>query len=198
MKCLKMLGLAAAAVTALLAFASSASATTLEIEGVTQNKETSIVASLAPGTTATLVDEGGTTTDTCNTSEVKGETESPFTAEGTKPIGGPVTSLTFGGCSHTTDVLKPGKLFVSWIEGTTNGTVVSKEAEVLVRSTVFGINATCKTGTGTTIGTLTGVKTGHATMDIDATNVLDCGILGKSSWIGTYTVTSPTGLGVAK
>jgi hypothetical protein len=103
--------------------------------------------------------------------------------------------MAFTGCSHTTKVLKSGKLSIAWIAGTTNGTVSLTETEVTFQSTVFGISAVCKAGTGTDIGTLTGVKEGHATLHIDATKTLDCGaFLGKSSWTGTYTVTSPTGL----
>jgi hypothetical protein len=68
--------------------------------------------------------------------------------------------------------------------------VKSSGAEVTVVSTFFGASATCKTGAGTTIGTLTGVSAGDATMDINAT--INCGILGNSAWTGTYTVTSAT------
>ena len=54
----------------------------------------------------------------------------------------------------------------------------------------------CKTGEGTAIGNLTGVASGHATMEINAT--LNCGPhLSSARWTGTYTVTSPTGLGVS-
>jgi hypothetical protein len=199
MKYLKMLGLAAVAAMALMAFigAGTASATTLDKEGVVQNKSVSIIATLEAGSSATLVDEGGSTTDTCHTSEVQGATEPPYTAAS---VGGAISHLTFGECSHTTKVLKNGKLSVSWIKGTNNGTVTSSEAEVTVVSTVFGISAICKTGAGTDIGTITGAatSTSHAKMDITAKNVLDCGILGKSSWTGTYIVTSPTGLRVTE
>jgi hypothetical protein len=199
MKYLKMLGLAAVAAAALMAIVgvTAASATTLEIGGVKQTGAVTIGATLKPGTSATLVDEFGTTTDTCTESTVHGKTTT-FTATGTNEIDGKVETLTFGKCSHTTTVINPGVLYVGWIKGTTNGTVTSAGAEVTVNSTFFGASAICKTGTGTDIGTLTGVKTTaeHATMDIDATKNLNCGILGNSSWTGTYTVTTPTGLGV--
>jgi hypothetical protein len=193
MKHLKILGLMAVAAMAVMAFtAASASATTLEIGGVAKNEAITLKSSLKTGTSAILKDEFGTTTDTCTTSTVEGKT-STFTGAA---VSGPISSLTFSNCTHTTTVLKPGKLSVTWISGTTNGTVSSSEAEVTVFSTFFGASATCKTGAGTDIGTLTGVKatTEHATMDINGT--IPCGILGNSSWTGTYTVTSPTGLGV--
>ena len=195
MKYLKMLGLTAVAAVALMAFASAASATTFEVTGVKQTSNITLHATLEEGTSAILKDEAGTTTDTCTTSTVHGTTTS-FTAAGTGAIGGPITTLTFGNCSHTTDVIAPGSLSVSWIKGTTNGTVTSSNAEVTVRSTFFGVNATCKTGAGTDIGTLTGKAStaGKATMDINGT--ISCGILGNSSWTGSYWITSPHNLGV--
>jgi hypothetical protein len=50
-------------------------------------------------------------------------------------------------------------------------------------------------GTGTDVGTLTGVKEGTATMDINA--ILNCGFfLPSAKWQATYTVTNPANLGV--
>jgi hypothetical protein len=189
MKYLKMLGLAAVAAMALMAIgASTASAvTTLEIGGVTQNKSVSITATLASGTSALLKDSAGSTTDTCTSSEVKGSTTA------FDPPSGPISTLTFANCTHTTKVIAPGSLSVAWTSGT-NGTVTSSNAEVTVQSTAFGVSAICKTGGGTAIGTLTGVSSGKATMDINGK--ISCGILGTATWTGTYTVTSPEGLGV--
>ena len=196
MKYLKMLGLAAIAAMALLAFvgAGTASATTLEVKGVKQTGSVAIKASLKAGTSAILKDKNGTTNDTCTGSTVEGST----TVTTGTAVSGPINKggLTFTGCSHTTHVLKEkeGTLKVEWTSGT-NGKVISSGAEVTVVSTVFGASAVCKTGAGTEVGTLTGVAAGQATMHINATT-LDCGILGTSSWTGTYVVTSPEGLGV--
>jgi hypothetical protein len=194
MKYLKMIGLAAIAAAALMAFvgAGTASATTLAVGGTAQTNSVSITATLASGTSALLKDEFGTTTDTCTTSEVKGATEGTFT--GTS-VGGKISTLTFSNCSHTTTVIATGSLKVEAPSGG-NGTVSSSGAEVTVQSTFFGASAICKTGAGTKIGTLTGTTdtTKHAVMDINAS--INCGILGAASWTGTYTVTSPTGLSV--
>jgi hypothetical protein len=171
MKYLKMLGLAAVAAMALMAFAASASATTLEVNGVTQNKSVSLESTLKAGTSAILKDEFGTTTDTCTVSTVSGST--------TKfdPPSGPVSALTFSSCTHTTTVIAKGNLSVAWTSGT-NGTVSSNGAEVTVQSTFFGASAVCKTG--------------DATVDINAK--INCGILGASTWTGTYTVTKVNGV----
>jgi hypothetical protein len=194
MKYLKMLGLAAIAAAALMAVAASASATTLEVGGTAKNSAVGISASLKSGTSALLQDEFGTTTDTCTESAVAGETtwvkhaNGELTHEkytGTK-VGGPVSTLTFAKCTHTTTVIARGNLFVHWTSGT-NGTVSSNGAEVTVQSTFFGASAICKTGEGTNIGTLTGVSSGSAIIDISAK--INCGILGSSSWTGTYEAT---------
>jgi hypothetical protein len=197
MKHLKMFGLAVFAAMAVAAFvgAGTASATTLEIGGVTQNTSVTIQASLEQGTSALLKDSAGTTTDTCVASSVHGSTSSPYSAA---TVQGALTEkengLSFSSCSHTTKTLASGSLSISSIEGSTHGTLSSSGAEVTVVSTAFGASAVCKTGSGTHIGTLTGVKEGHATMDVNAK--INCGILGTATWTAAYTVTTPTGLGV--
>jgi hypothetical protein len=195
MKYVKMLGLAAVAAMAFMAFAAgSASATTLEVNGTTQNSAITLTASLEPGSTATLRDTDNLTQDTCTESHVHGTTVAPFT--GTS-VGGPIEELSFGGCTHTTHVLKKGSLSVSHITGTTDGTVTSTGAEVTVQSTIFSISIICKTGAGVDIGTLTGkTNNEHATMDIDA--VVNCGFfVPTAKWEGEYLITKPTGLGVS-
>src|SRR5215212_10282270 len=117
---LKTFCLAAAAVAgAVLAMAGAASATVLSIGGVAQNKSVTIEATLKSGTSAILKDKNGTTNDTCTGSVVKGSTEGSF--EGST-VGGKVSALTFSGCSHTTDVINNGSLWIAWTSGT-NGTV---------------------------------------------------------------------------
>ncbi len=192
MKYLKMLGLAAVAAMAMTAFtAGSASATTLEIGGVTQNGSVAISASLEGGTSAVLSRTDGSLANTCTKSTVKGSTETVTGATVTGAIA--KNDLTFTSCTRPVEVHKGGTLHVAHTSGT-NGTVTSSGAEVTV-SSIFG-TLNCKTGEGAHLGTLTGVKEGHATMDISA--VLNCGIVPSATWNGTYTVTSPTGLGVTK
>jgi hypothetical protein len=191
MKYLKILGLAAMAAMALTAFvgAGTASAETLWYTTADGTLDTlkvgsEIDASLEAGTSAILKDQSSTTIDTCTSSTVKGKVESNGT-----PASGKVSSLTFGGCSHTTKVIAPGSLTIS-----PTGAVTSAEAEVTVVSTVFGASCIAKTGSGTSIGTLKDApsSTGHATLTINAS--LSMGICGTATWTGSYTVTTPTGL----
>ena len=202
MKYLKMLGLAAVAAMALTAFtAGSASATTLEVGGVSKNATVTIEASLKSGNSAVLKDTEGFSSNTCTSSIVHGSTTSSTTKGVTthnsftgEELTGPLTAeeggLKFSGCAREVKVHKSGTLHIKWTSGT-NGTVSSSGAEVTTGSLFGTLN--CKTGTGTHLGTLTGVSAGNATMDINAT--LSCsGISAK--WEATYVVTSPAGLGV--
>jgi hypothetical protein len=192
MKYLKMLGLAAVAAMALMAVgAGSASATTLTKTGVTQSTSVTITASLEPGTTALLATTSGGFANTCSESHVHGETVAPFSGA---VIGGPITELSFSGCTTSPVVVDTmGSLSIERIGATNNGTVRSAGAKVTVPSP-FG-PLTCSTGAGTDIGTLTGSSTGAGTMDIKA--VLNCGFLVPSAkWEGSYIVTEPHSLGV--
>ncbi|HEY5943195.1 MAG TPA: hypothetical protein VIT89_10080 [Solirubrobacterales bacterium] len=191
---LKALGLAAVAAMALTAFtAGSASATTLEVGGVKQNKAVTLEGSLKAGTSTLWMRTDGSFANTCSGSTVKGSTVTPFTGT---TLTGPSSSLSFPICDRPATAHKAGTLHVESIAGTTDGTVSSSGTEVTVGS-IFG-TLNCKTSSGVDIGTLTGTDgtpSTHAEMDINA--VLDCGFLVPSaSWKGTYVVTSPTGLGV--
>jgi hypothetical protein len=170
--------------------ACSASATTLEVSGFPKNSQVSIIASLASGTSLKLESVAFAEVETCTTSELKGSTSvfSGTTASGS------VSSFTLGNCTHTTTVLKAGTFTIGAISGTTNGTITFANTEVTVVSTALGISQVCKSGAGT-YGSITGVKSGNATIDISGT--LYCGAwLPETRWIATYSVTSPTGLGV--
>jgi hypothetical protein len=160
-----------------------ASATTVEVKGVAQNKSASATGTLAAGSSLILKDEFGTTTDTCTTSTIKGATEGTYTGAS---VGGKVSTMTYSGCSHTVHVLKNGSMSFVWTSGT-NGFATSKESEVTIVSTFFGASAVCKTGTGTQIGTITGVKEGNVTLHINGT--INCGILGNAKLTGTFTGT---------
>jgi hypothetical protein len=194
MKYLKMLGLAAVAAMALMAIgAGTASATTLEVTGVTKNEPVTITASLLSGSSALLQTTSGAFANTCTESHVLGVTVAPYS--GTR-VGGPISSLSFTKCTSSPVVVDAaGSLSVEYTSGT-NGTVRSSGAKVTVPSPLGG-TLTCVTGENTDIGTLTGKATGFATMDINA--VLNCGFLAPSStWTGTYEITTPHALGVEK
>lgn len=211
MKYMKMLGLAAIAAAALMAFvgASSASATVLckvTPEGAnatcpsTQDYPagTKIESTLEAGTTA-ILESGSTVLDTCTASTVAGETKT--TGSATETVKGPITTLSWGTaatpCSKTTDTISKGELEIHWIKGTHNGTLVGKGSEVTI-NTIFG---TCVYGssTGITFGT---VESGSpAKIAINAVVPKISGNFAcpeTSRWTANYTVTSPTPLYVGQ
>ena len=198
MKYLKVLGLAAVAAMAMMAFAvGSASATTLEETGVTKNSTVTITASLKPGSSAILKDTAGFSQNTCTSSHVHGHTTIFTGTVVTGPLTGhktvePENGLSFGGCTRTVKVHDPGTLEIDWTSGT-DGSVASEEAEVTVGSAIGTL--VCKTGETTKLGTLKGVASGNATMEVNA--VINCGIVPSAKWEATYEVTSPHGLGVS-
>ncbi|HEY5941674.1 MAG TPA: hypothetical protein VIT89_02280 [Solirubrobacterales bacterium] len=192
MKSLKMLGLAAVAAMAFTAFAvSSASATTLEVGGVTQAGAVTITASAEESTTLARTD--GTFANTCTVSHVHGTT----TVLTGLTITGPISSLTLTNCARPVTVHKPGAFEIIHIPGTTDGTVYWENSETTMGSPFGTLN--CKTGATTHVGILTGVDgtpSTHATVDINA--VTNCGFLVPSAtWKGSLWITTPTGLGVS-
>ena len=193
MKYLKTIGLAAVAAMALMAFTvGAASATTLEVNGVTQNGPVTITGKLATSTVATLKTTSGSSENKCKGSHVSGTTSSytgtSMTGSLEKAAGG---SLTFEECENSVVVHKGGTLHITHIAGTTNGTVTSSGAEVTSWSPVFETYLNCKTGTGVHLGTLTG-----GVLSINA--VLNCGFFVPSAqWIGQYTVTTAKGENLA-
>jgi len=184
----KSLASALLAALALMAFASTASATTLEIGGVKQAGAITIHATAE--STMLLAATGGGFANTCPESTLHVVTTTPFS--GTR-VGGPLT-LTVGKCTDTVSVDTGGYLEIEWISGTTNGTLFSKSARITSDSP-FGYLDCTTSAAGTDIGSLTGKVSEHATLDINA--VLNCGFfLPSAKWEGTYWVTTPTGLGV--
>ena len=207
MKYVKMLGLAAIAAAALMAFvgASTASATVLcKTPGTGTPTGTTCPASWAypAGTKITAENSGVVKLDTtfktveCNKSTLSGETSNEGSA--TETVTGPEAgaSLTFTECNCTVNVLKPGTLETHWISGSHNGTLTGNNSEVTVScSTIFG-NVHCIYVTeNDDLGELTGgapaIFHSKATISRKPTNGL-CSE--ESTWTATYTITSPNPL----
>jgi hypothetical protein len=195
MKHSKRIALAALATMALtaLAAAPSASATTLAVGGVAQNRSVTIHLTLRTGTSLLLTDTFRNEVSTCTESTWHAVTETPFTSTGTNSIGGRVGSLSTSNCNPGAEVVhRAGTLSVqARTSDNGNGTVFSSGAEWTTPSP-FG-TLTCTTN-NTDLGTLTGVNSGNATLDVNA--VVTCSGIGTEKVNGTYTVTVPAGLDV--
>jgi hypothetical protein len=211
MKYLKMLGLAAVAAMALMAFAGAgtASATVLckknptavppAVTGTECPKgedypSGTVIDGSQTTATAILETTGGSTLDTCTGSTVKGKTST--TGGATATVTGPIEELTWTGCTFPTSTVTKGSLEIHWIPGTHNGTLTAKGTEVTINTGFFGACTYGASATGTDLGTITGGN--PATMTINALVPLiknESGLCpSEARWTSHYTVTSPTPL----
>jgi hypothetical protein len=200
MKHLKMLGLAAVAACALMAFVGSASASATSL---------TCGASVCPvGTVLHANSEGHATLH-----PIIGDIVCNSTVEGTISVAGnstttvkgtiPKTGLTFSNCTNKEIVttLAGGTLELHTIgSSTTEGTVTSSGAEVTVEA--YGFHCIFTTS-NTDIGTFTGSsKTGgEATFDIGATIPRTGGRSGafcgsSAQWTGSYKIDKPNPLNI--
>jgi len=192
MKYLKTLGLAAIAAMALMAFvgAGTASATTLNNGTETLKTGSAIASSLITGTSADLKDTTGATIATCTGSSVSGKT----TNETGEKVNGNIESLTWTGCSQTTDTLANGTLSIKRT-GENEGEVSSKGFTVTLG--IFGVTCTYGSGEGIKIGF---VKGGSRARWIIKTvlRLFGGGFLCPSTaaWEAEYEVTTPATLNI--
>jgi len=193
MKYMKILGLAAVAAAALMAFAGvgTASATTLTNEaGEVVKTGSTIDFSIPSGKSAILTSTSGEELDKCSVSTVSGKT----TNEGGTgvAVAGNVETLTWSSCTFPTKTLTASGLQVN---GTGSGNVgATGTFEVTINTILFG---TCVYGVtnGTPVGTLaSGTFTANAVAEKFSGSSLACPE--TSLWTGTYTATEPKGLKV--
>jgi CRISPR/Cas system-associated protein endoribonuclease Cas2 len=148
--------------------------------------------SLKSGTSANLVTTGGETLDTCTESTVKGTIEKA--GSNTEQVTGSIGTLTWGKCTFTTTTLLPGKLEVSNITGTHNGTVKGdSETRVTINNGFFG---SC------VYGAIAGTDLGELKEGKPATFVANAVVIRLSGsavacpetakWTAEYTLTEPT------
>jgi hypothetical protein len=193
MKYAKMLGLLAVAAAALMAFAGSASATTLtDGSGGTLGVGTVIEA----GNVGEAILDG-TVNIKCKKSTVKGEVTNAGGASAT--VSGSVSPLTFSECgANTVTVSKGGTLEIHGQAGN-KGTLTSSGAEVTVLThNILGTVHCIYTTEATDLGTVEG-GTG-ATLKIDSVPInrasTDFGCGSTSEWTAHYTVSKPATLNI--
>ena len=204
MKYLKMLGLAAIAAGALMAFAGAGTASAT---GLTCTEPLGTTVNCPSPVTIHAVNEGIITLDSavkieCEESTVHGPAT---TGSSTETPNGAIETLTFSKCGGWTVTVKnKGTLEIHTdpMDAETglanrNGILTSKGAEVTVEG--FGLHCIYGTPESTEIGTVTGssVTGGTAVLHITAQIKRIGGRSGAfcggefSSWTGTYSVTTP-------
>lgn len=202
MKYLKMLGLAAVAAAALMAFVGAGTASangrlcSTKPEPVTSHctspwaTGTIIEFSLKSGSSAKLTDTSGNTLDTCTGSTVKGSLVSNATAS---TATGTITTLGWSGCTVTTDTIENGSLTITAEDDNGNAIVIEHE-KTNVTVNVF---SSCNYGVeaGTQIGT---IHEGIGTSAIFTANAtakkLGGGFLcpETTKWVAEYVLTTPS------
>lgn len=202
MKYAKMLGLAAVAAMALMAWvgAASASADVLCTENNTPacaKPITSLVATQVGS--AALKDTSGNVLDTCTGAETKGTVEKQ--GEGVEPEG-PITSLTWSGCTQTTKTLAPGRLKVETREtspGVFVHTVTATGTEVTI--SVFGGLLDCVYGPGATplsLGDLTLGKPAILHINTVIPLIKGSGCPATGRWEATFQITNHSEVWISK
>ena len=202
MKYLKMLGLAAVAAMALMAFVGAGTASAGGILCSTQTTPcdspwpvgTVLDFSLKSGTSANLTTTEGTTIDTCTEATVQGK----LTKNSETVATGNNTAITWTKCTSPTTTTKLGKLRITNAGGY-NGTVIADELiEVTIETTFFGH---CLYGVepGTVLGTVTeGIGTGvvftanAVAKRLGTSGEKPCLAPETARWKAEYVLTSPS------
>jgi hypothetical protein len=206
MKNLKILGLAAVAAMALLAFgAGTASAGSVlckngvSTTGCTEDYGSGTVIEALLTSSTVFQTTGGTILDECGgstlkvttsntggaTQNVKGKIVDVVNGEG-KTV---VTGLTWSLCTKTTKTLVPGELEVEWVSGSDNGTLRAKETQITIGG-IFGESCIYGPGAGTTLGTLIGTNPASISISTYLSLVTGGGLCpNQARWTATYMVT---------
>ena len=204
MKYIKMLGLAAVAASALMAFIGAGAASATVLCSATENNcaagnkwplGATLSFSLKKGSSAKLVDTEGTTLDTCTGSTVGGEVTNAGNAVET--VTGEVKTLDWSGCTFTTDTIQLSKLEGHYVEKDTGTLTADGEFKVTINTVLFG---SCVYGVtaGTSLGNLTGGGKESATFVANAVakrlsgSSLAC--TETSKWTAEYVSTGSTSL----
>lgn len=203
MKYVKMLGLAAVAAAALMAFVGAGTASASVVCSTTVSPCPAGRA-WATGTTvdfssksAVLADTFEVVKNTCEGTVSGTLTNGSSTATAKLTVG--AAGLTWSKCTRTADTIKGGTLEIHNVAGTSNGTITASGFEVTskIPSIVGEISCVFETGTGLDIGTLT--EGNPAVADINAVvrpipgSNANCP--STANWTATYTVTSPSTTG---
>jgi hypothetical protein len=199
MKLVKMLGLAAVAAAALMAFigAGTASAAGTVCSTATNPctsrwaTPTAMEFSLKSGTSARLTTTAGETLDTCTSSTVSGKLET--NTGGATTATGTNTSITWGSCTVTTDTILPGKLTVSSAGGGAGS--VAADATIEVTINIFGTTCNYGVNSGTSLGT---ISEGTGSGAVFTANAVAKKLNGNflcpetTKWAAEYVLTKPS------
>jgi hypothetical protein len=203
MKYVKMLGVAAVAAAALMAFAGAGTASASVLCKTAPNAKGNCPVGwgysgeIHAVSTEKPVLTGEPVNVVCNESTLKGNA-----SEGTKVAGetpkGPVEVLTFTGeCNCEVVVVNPGSLEIHAIGDTGNGTLTSNGATVTINcKTIFGTIHCAYVTNNKDLGELKGGATPSITVTTEVEREETSSLCGKAIWHSAYKITN-TALWVA-
>jgi hypothetical protein len=144
---------------------------------------------------AILETTGGVTLDTCTGSTVESTLADPGSSTTTVKSG--ISTITWAGCTGTTDTLSGGTAELHWISGTNNGTLTTIGTEVTVQT--LGVSCIYGSGTATDVGTTVGGNPGHLTVSAGFPKIGGSFVCPSTVvFTGEYVATSPKNAWVTK
>jgi len=200
MKYVKMLGLAAVAAMALMAFvgAGTASATVLcstNISSCPAGQKwplgTQIEFTVTSGTSAAWLETENELLETCTGGKIKGEITNAGSS--TESVKIKATEVSWTGCTVPTTTNGLGTLEIQYESGS-NGLVKMSSGFKFTQNTIFFGSCVYGSGTGINLGTLTGGASGSAGIDVNTVLGGGEGICCPSAkWSEHFTLTGPSG-----
>lgn len=200
MKYLKILGLAAVAAMALMAFAGAGSASATVLCKTTPKENDCPSAWDYPAATtisgdatgSVLIEEtNGVSVTTCTNGSMEGSTSN--TGSGTETVKGKFKTIILSGCNATVTLISLGE-FEIHANDEHDGIVTSKGTEITISSSLLS-SCSFSTGTGALFGTF---KSGaESTLTVNSVFTKTAGPItcpATVRWTSTYNVTSPKSL----
>jgi hypothetical protein len=197
MRYLKMLGLVAVAIAALMAILGAASASATVLCSTTADPcpagqkwpaGTTLDLSVPAGGSILQTDTAGNTLGTCAESTVKWKIINPGSA--TETVTGVDEETTWGKCTVAVNTIKLANTEIHKIAGTSNGTVTADGVtEITINTALFG-SCVYAVANGASLGDIT--EGNPAIFHLNAVTKRLSGFCPETDkWTGTYVVTSP-------
>lgn len=198
MKHLKMLALAAMAVTAVVAFVGAGTASASVVfkinpDGTLTTLPIGTVIDASQTASAKLSSTGGATLDTCTGATIK----TKLTSNSTPGAKGTNEALTWSGCTEPTETSLLGEMEISPIGSGPNGTVTAKKTVVKVNTTIFGAVCEYTAGESLDLGTLVGATSPSGSSSIEINTVVPAKnsfFCPDAKWEANFKITEPSPL----
>jgi hypothetical protein len=133
---------------------------------------------------------GGTTLATCTGGQVTGKTSN--SGSSTETVKGPLSSLTWTGCTKEIKTLTNGEFEIHSISGTDNGTLTLKNTQYTINGLFENESCIYGAGTGTDVGTIVGGSPATGSVSSLVPRQTGSGFLcpAEIRWTGAFVITA--------